>query len=82
MRNTVRAVDAALEALERAKPGAVSQLAGNVDGRLLAFTVGLSRAHAAAIRRAVQSPADPRCELCGEPAGEGGALCPACAVSR
>ena len=24
----------------------------------------------------------PRCELCGEPAGEGGALCPACAESR
>jgi hypothetical protein len=25
---------------------------------------------------------EPRCELCGEPAGEGGAVCPACAVSR
>jgi hypothetical protein len=23
-----------------------------------------------------------RCELCGEPAGDGGALCPACAASR
>jgi hypothetical protein len=30
-------------------------------------------------------PSDPRlpaCECCGEPVGEGGALCPACQVSR
>lgn len=28
------------------------------------------------------APAAAACELCSEPAGAGGALCPACAVSR
>jgi hypothetical protein len=30
----------------------------------------------------IEAALAPRCELCGEPAGEGGAICPACAVSR
>lgn len=34
--------------------------------------------NAAAVRFALMQA----CELCGEPAGEGGALCPACAESR
>jgi hypothetical protein len=46
-------------------------------------------APAAALQMTAPEPAlvlevdeGPRCELCGEPAGEGGALCPACAERR
>jgi len=38
--------------------------------------------HYIRLKRAAWPDDEPTCELCGEPADEGGAICPACAESR